>query len=496
MAIYDKLKTTFKHMLVFGLSGAINRALSVLLLPLYTRYIVPREYGALGLLMIIYALIPTVLRFGLGNALLRSWYDYDEEHRPVLATTTLVFLLSVSVPVLLLMAAFSPELSRLIFKSNQYTLHFCLILLLSFLEIIKAVPDTLMRLQNASVKYSASETVSFFVQLVTTVVLVVWFKLGIVGVIVGNLVGSLLEFGLLGWFSRQLLKWGFDKRELKVMLAFGTPLIFGRLAAICFQWIDRFFINHYVNLRVVGLYTLANQISSPITLLVTTPFSMVWANMQFATMKDDDANEYYSRMLTYVFFVAMCFAMPLAVLAEDTLRIFAPLKYWEAATVVPWLAFAAVLDAINPVLNVGISIKRKSLVNPFVVIASSSINIALNFILIPSFGMMGAAVATVISYVAMNAIRYFITTRLMSIRYEWRRVLHIILVCATLYAISRYIQIERPVYSFLARAPLAFSFPLVLAITGFYDSKEWARLKTLLEKVQGLLPCGYSRTLV
>lgn len=493
MAIYDKLKTTFKHMLVFGLSGAINRALSVLLLPLYTRYIVPREYGALGLLMIIYALIPTVLRFGLGNALLRSWYDYDEEHRPVLATTVLVFLLSVSVPVLLLMAAISPELSKLIFKSDLYTLHFCLILLLSFLEIIKAVPDTLMRLQNASVKYSASETVSFFVQLVITVVLVVWFKLGIVGVIIGNLVGSLLELGLLGWFSRQFLKWGFNKSELKVMLAFGAPLIFGRLAAICFQWIDRFFINHYVNLRVVGLYTLANQLASPITLLVTTPFSMIWANMQFATMKDEDANEYYSRMLTYVFFVAMCFAMPLAVLVEDVLRIFAPLKYWEAATVVPWLAFAAVLDAINPVLNVGISIKRKSLVNPFVVITSSGVNVALNFLLIPSFGMMGAAVATVISYVAMNAIRYFITTRLMPIKYEWRRVLHIILVCAALYAISRYIQIERPVYSFLARAPLAFGFPLVLAITGFYDSKERSRLKALLERAQGLLPAAAQR---
>lgn len=487
MAIYDKLKTTFKHMLVFGLSGAVNRALSLLLLPLYTHYIVPREYGALGLLMIVYALIPTVLRFGLGNALLRSWYDYEEEHRPALATTALVFLLSTSVPVLLLLTAVSGSLSNLIFKSDHYTRHFCLILLLSFLELMKTVPDTLMRLQNASIKYSSSETASFFVQLVTTVVLVVQFRLGIEGVIIGNLVGSVLELGLLGWFSRHLLSWGFNKRELKVMLAFGTPLIFGRLAAICFQWIDRFFINHYVNLRVVGLYTLANQISSPITLLVTTPFSMIWANMQFATMKDEDANEYYSRMLTYVFFVAMCFAMPLAILVEDTLRIFAPLKYWEAATVVPWLAFAAVLDAINPVLNVGISIKRKSMINPFIVISSSSINVGLNFLLIPRFGMMGAAVATVISYVSMNAIRYFITTHLMPIRYEWRRVLHILLVCAVLYTVSRYVQIERPIYSFLVRMPLAFAFPLVLAVTGFYDCKEQARLKALFERLHGLL---------
>ncbi|MCS6885196.1 MAG: oligosaccharide flippase family protein [Acidobacteriota bacterium] len=483
MGMYEKLKTTFKHMLVFGVSGAINRALSVLLLPFYVHYIVPREYGALGLLMIISALVPVVLRFGLGNALLRSWYDYEEPHRPILATTAWIFLAATSLPVLLIIVFFSPELSELILKTSAYKMHFCLVMVLSALEIMKTVPDTLMRLQNASFKYALAETLALVVQLSTNVVLVVVYRLGITGVIVGNIIGSAIELGLFTVFSRHLLSWGFDFRELKVMLEFGTPLIFGRLAAICFQWVDRFFINHYVNLRAVGLYTLASQIASPITLLVSTPFSMVWANMQFATMNDKDASEYYARMLTYVFFVGMCFAMPIAVLTRDVLRIFAPLKYWEAATVVPWLAFAAVLDAINPVLNVGISIKRKSMVNPFIVVTSSGINLGLNFLLIPSFGMMGAAVATVISYVVMNSMRYFITMELLPVSYEWRRLAHVLVVCAGIYAVGSFIGIDRPIYSFLIKLPLALSLPIVLWVTGFYDARERAYIRGVLMRL-------------
>src|SRR5262249_39081147 len=114
-AIYEKLKTTFKHMIVFGVSGVINRALSVLLIPLYTSHIQPREYGALSLLMIIFSAIPIVLRVGLNNALLRSWYDYEESERPKLATTVLVFLLAVSIPILITLAFFAPQISTLFF---------------------------------------------------------------------------------------------------------------------------------------------------------------------------------------------------------------------------------------------------------------------------------------------------------------------------------------------------------------------------------------------
>src|SRR5437868_15331523 len=110
-------------MVVFGISGDVNRALSVLLIPLYTTNILPREYGMLSLLMILLSVIPIVLKVGLGNALLRSWYDYEESERPKLATTVLLFLMAISVPALVLLTIFAPQCSQLFFETDRFAPH-------------------------------------------------------------------------------------------------------------------------------------------------------------------------------------------------------------------------------------------------------------------------------------------------------------------------------------------------------------------------------------
>jgi len=473
-------------MVVFGIGGVGNRALSVLLIPLYTKYIPPREYGALALMMTILALIPVVLRIGLGNALFRSWYDYEENERPKLATTVMVFLLAVSVPVLTILALLAPKFSVLLFETDKYTLHLRIICLLSFLEIFNVVPDTLMRVKNASVQYSLFQTISCVAQLSVTVALVKYFDWGIQGVLIGNLVGSALENGMVFTSTIGQMGWGFNRAELKLMLAFGFPNIFGRLAATCFQSIDRWFLNHYTSLRVVGLYALGNQLASPITMLVTTPFSMIWVNMQFSTMKDRHANEYFARMLTYVVYVSALLALPLAILVQDVLRIFAPLKYWESATIVPLLAVAAMLDAATTVVNVGISIKRKTFVNPLIVAGSALINFLLNLILTPRFGMMGATIAIVISYLAIFILRYRISNNLLPINYEWGRILKIVIVCFALFMLSRAVAIERPIYSFFARLPFCLLLPFILVPLKFYDQREWTKGGELLKRLKNL----------
>jgi O-antigen/teichoic acid export membrane protein len=470
--------------LVFGLSGVINRALGFLLIPFYTRNIGPREYGVLAILMIIYSAIPVVLRMGLGNALLRSWYDYEEADRPVLATTVFVFLMVVTIPILAGLLNLASPTSYWLFETTGYTRHLQIICALSLLEIINVVPDTLLRVRNASLPYSLCQTVGFITQLSTIIYLVVYRQRGIEGILLGNLVGSALENSLLLWLVRRDFGRGFNYPELRKMLAFGTPLIFGRLAAVCFQSIDRFFLKHYANERAVGLYALANQLVSPINVLVSTPFGTIWPNMQFAVMKDPDAKEYYARMLTYIVFLGMFFALPLAILVTDILHLFASPKYWEAANAVPWLAFAAVLDTLNPALSVGVSLKRKSYLSPFIVIASALINIALNFWLIPRYGMQGAAIATVLSFLAMCAIRYQISNWLLPINYEWWRLIKIFSGSLLLFLLGKLITHPQPWIAILLKLPCCIALPVVLGGLNFYDAAEKQKLRDFYRQWQ------------
>lgn len=156
-------------MLVFGVTGIINRSLGFFLIPVYTYYIKPKEYGVLAILMIVLAAIPLVLRMGLGNALLRSWYDYKEDQRPELATTVFIFLLLTSIPILSILTYFAPQASLYLLDTEVYTSHLRIVYLLAFLEIFNVVPETLLRIRNASIQYSLCQTIGFIFQLSTNI---------------------------------------------------------------------------------------------------------------------------------------------------------------------------------------------------------------------------------------------------------------------------------------------------------------------------------------
>src|SRR5262249_11125876 len=116
---------------------------------------------------------------------------------------------------LVMMAALANKFSLLIFDTDQYTLHLRIICLLAFWEIFNVVPDTLLRLRNASLHYSICQTVGFVVQLGFIVALVVYWHWGIQGILIGNLIGSVIENLLMFALTTRQLSWGFNYAELK-----------------------------------------------------------------------------------------------------------------------------------------------------------------------------------------------------------------------------------------------------------------------------------------
>ncbi len=491
--IYQKLKKTAKHTLIFGVGGLINRAVAFLLLPLYLTYLRPGEYGALGLMMIVLSLVNVVLPLGIGNALMRSYFDFEERDRPRITTTALVFLSSLCVVVLVPLYLLSPFLAELVLRDGEgkYVPHFQLVFIIAFFQVMKVIPDAVLRVRTRSVEYTVLTLAAFFAQLVVIFYLVIGADAGIRGVLVGTLVGAVVEtVGLFALIGRDL-GWGFDRKELWRMLAFGSPLIFGRLSATCLQYVDRFFLQHYAvtpqeGKREVGFYTMANNVSTAVTFLVTIPFGAVWPAMQVSVMKDEDAREYYARILTYVLYVASFFALGAACVAGDVFRYFG--KYTESAAVVPPLALAAVLDAASQVLSVGISLKRKTYVNPMLYATAALVNVGLNVLLVPRFGMHGAAWATVIGLLILCWLRLEVSQRLVHVPYEWTRLARLAVVGGGLYWLAMLISTGRTVVDFLLHAAVACAFPLCLALTGFHDARELKKLAEYRERVLRRMP--------
>ena len=301
----------------------------------------------LSLLTITLTLVTIVLKFGLNHAFFRHYYDTeDTEHRRRIVGSTLLFLLVSSVVSTAAFYLLAPFISDAVFTSDKSRADLLrLIFFISFFEIIAVVPDSILRAHFKSAQYSILNIVAFIVQLSAITYLVIFVEASVEKVLIGRLIGSVFEAALFFFAVRRDLSLKFSMPELRGMLAFGTPLIFNQIAMTLFMMIDRFFLERYGKERDVGVYAIANTLVSVVSVLATVPFSQVWTVMRFSVMNEEGAEEYYSRVLTYITFVSMFLALGVAAVSGDGLLRFAREGYWAAATILPLLALSAVLDS-------------------------------------------------------------------------------------------------------------------------------------------------------
>lgn len=468
-----------------------------MLIPVYARYLRASEFGVLSLLTVTLTLVTLVLKLGLNHAFFRHYYETDDPaHRRKIVGSTLVFLLVSSAAATALLWNVAPQLSGFIFKGDQSRADLIqLVFVISFFDVITLIPDSILRAKFKSAQYSALNIAAFLFQLILISYLVIHVGASVHNVLLGRLIGGAFEAVLFYVMVSRDLSLSFSATELRGMLAFGVPLIFGQISFHLFMMIDRFFLERYSSPRELGAYSMANTLVSVVTILVTVPFSQVWTVMRFSVMNEEGAEEYYSRVLTYILFVSMFFALGVAAVAGDGLMLYSLKSYWSAATIIPLLAFSAVLDCASRVLNIGITLKKRTIFAPIVIVVALAVNVALNLWLIPRYGGMGATIATLVSYLVFCALRYWASNLFFKVRYEWRRVFMVLVIGALLTAAFYVIDslrgesASRPkvFMSMAIKLSLALLFPLLLFVSRFFHQRELRRIAEFWREVTGSL---------
>jgi O-antigen/teichoic acid export membrane protein len=492
--IYGKIKKTVKHTLIFGIGSVVNSAFGLVLVPLYTRYLRASEFGVLSLLTITLTLITIVLKFGLNQAFFRHYYDTENpSERRRIVGSTLIFLLASGLLSTGLLYLIAPQVSWLIFSGDSGQANLLrLIFFIGFFEIISVIPDSILRANFKSAHYSALNIAAFVFQLSAICYFVIGVDASVQSVLRGRLIGSVFETAIFFFVVRRDLSLNFSSPELRGLLAFGTPLIFNQIAMTLFMMVDRFFLERFAKARDVGVYAIANTLVSVVSVLATVPFSQVWTVMRFSVMNEEGAEEYYSRVLTYITFVSMFLSLGVAAVAGDGLLRFARPDYWPATSIIPMLALSMVLDSASRVLNIGITLKKRTIYAPITIALALAFNVAINFVLIPRYGSFGAAISTLLSYVVFCILRFWASNLFFKVHYEWGRIFTMGVIGSLIF--GAYYTIDylrgdvnamsyedpwrrRLIYlSAAIKVALALAFPLILLALGFYDERERRRL--------------------
>jgi O-antigen/teichoic acid export membrane protein len=334
---------------------------------------------------------------------------------------------------------------------------------------------SLFRVEERPLAFVGATIANVIVTVGATVLLVVALDKGATGAVVGNFVGTLAVYFVLLGYRRYQLGLQFSRPLLRAMNRFGLPLVPSALALWAINFIDRFFVAVFKGQAEVGVYSLAVRASSVIVFLMIA-FRLAWPAFAYSIEDESMAKRTYAFVLTYLLFVCCWMSLALGVLAPWLVKILAPSSpaFYRADEAVGLLAFAASAYAGYTVLAIGIGRARRTQFNWIVSGVAAVLNIALNFALIPPYGMMGAAVATAVAYVALFVGMTINSQHVYPVPYQWRRVLTLSSVAIALTVIGY------AAGSFVLAIALCLVYPLLLLPLGFYLPAERARLRRLV----------------
>jgi O-antigen/teichoic acid export membrane protein len=471
-----QLRRLGKHSAIYGLGGLVSRILAVLLLPLYTTYLTTSDYGRVETLVALTAVLVTLLRAGIGSAFFRFYFDSPAQaDRLRVLRTSFWFTMASATAGLAAGWAFSPQIAELLnLGPNQDGLVRAAFVGL-WAQLNYEQLTALFRVEERSVAFVAASLANVLITVAATVVFVVALDQGAIGVVAGNFTGTLAVYLALVGYRREQLGLGFDRSLLREMQRFGLPLVPSGLALWTLSFSDRFFLAHLAGQDEVGTYSLGVRIASAIVLLLVA-FRTAWPAFAYSIEDDRQARQTYGFVLTYLLFATCWMSLALGALAPWLVRLLARNEdFWPGADVVGPLAFAGAAWGAYTVVAIGIGRVRLTQFNWVITGCAAAVNAALNLILIPPYGIMGAAVAQVAAFTAMFLGMAWHAQRVYPVPYQWRRVAAVAGTAVALLVVAKLLDV-----SLAGAVALTAAYPVVLLPLGFYLPAERARIARAL----------------
>lgn len=458
-------------------SSVLSKLIAVFLLPIYTAYLSPEDYGAVEVMIASLVAASIVVRLGVIEAMLRFYYQADERPEAVVRTgfASLFWATTLAAAVAL---PFAGPLSEALLDEPDAGLARLAILGLWQLTLWEYVL-TLFRLDERARAYFTFTIAAVLVTIPITVALVVGTDLGASAILLGNFGTGVAFLVARIWVERRRLSLAVDRALLRRMIRFGLPTMPAELTLYSLNFADRIIIVRLVGLAEAGLYALAVKFANGMQVLVRG-FHLAFPPLAYSIQDDDEARGAYALIVTW--FVAVCaFAVVgLWLLAPWLVRLFADDRYFAANEAVGPLAAGTALYALYLVLVVILGrTGRTEFSFPATAVAMTT-NIGLNLLLVPDHGIVGAGVALLASYLVVVALMYGIVQRLFAVPYEWRRLALALGAAAALIAAGETLVPQDGADGLALTLALCAAYPAALFAAGFLTREERQRLRLLL----------------
>jgi O-antigen/teichoic acid export membrane protein len=337
----------------------------------------------------------------------------------------------------------------------------------------------LFRILERPAAFTVMTLVRSFINIGLKVALVVsgW---GVAGVLWADVIASLVFVLALSPTLVRNLARGFSMPMLRSAAAFGLPKVPHGLAHQILNFSDRKLIEIFLTLSASGLYHIGYMLGTGVKFFLAA-FELAWAPYVYAQLEKPDAARTLARVATYAFAALVGCGLVNAVFGRELLFLMATPDFHEAHPVIPIIVLAYMTQGLFALTSIGIGISKKTTYFPAMTLSAAVLNIVLNILWIPRFGIEGAAWATVAGYALMAVMGIYFGNKHYPIPYEWSRLARIAVAAALAYAVSTLAPLAWQT-AIPVKLGACLVFPAALFALGFFRKDELAWLGDKLKQ--------------
>lgn len=426
---------------VYGIGGVANQSLNILLVPIYARQLEASGYGVVAVISATLSLAGMIATLALPQAFFRSFLQESSDargKRHVLAVTATLRLVA-SFGFVALFTLASVPITLLVFGGSLAELPLiALIGPIVFFDSLNSIPLAFLRAQRRPAPYVTITFTRAILGSILIIFFVVVLDLGPLGVVLGSTGSALVSasMGVAAVLRAERFRFVWDSALVRHMLTFSLPLVPASIAAWGLNLSDRYVIRAFDGFSAAGVYSSGYQAGLVVTAIAVAPFTLAWGAAYWEISRGPDAERIIGRVLTAFVIVATGIALGLSAIGSDAIRILLGHQFEGARFVVPFSAFSSVVYGAYAILATGLNIRSQTRWLPLTMAAAAIGNVALNLLLVPRMGYIGAAVASLISYSQLALSSGWIGQRYYRVPWDVPRVLATLLIGGGLSALA------------------------------------------------------------
>ena len=394
--VVDKRKSTsfLGHTAAYTFANVVRRFVGFLMLPIYTRFLTPADYGVIGLMMFTLALFEPIFGARMGAAIPKFYFDAAEGRArrsviwgafgltgsaSLIGMVVLVFLRGVG--------------AELIFGNSQYALALGVFAVNLVSRPLEDTGMLYLQMHSRSRLFLSISIAKLLVQVALNVLLVVVWREGVLGVVLSGAISSVVLGVSLTLYVANCEAPAFDWPITRNMVQFCWPLWFSGLAGLYIGSAGGIFLRVLDNLSDVGRLELALRFAVVVGMVIWTPFSQHWMPMSYRIFKETDGAKKFQVVFIGIAVALFLGGLGVSIFAQPVIKFMATEPFYSAAAVVPILTFGFVLNNLRAFFNFSFLATGHTKVSSICQYVTAVVVTVAYLLLVPRYGLMGAAAA-------------------------------------------------------------------------------------------------------